>query len=92
MSNAERKFVSPFERIIGASYRFDYPTWFVSLPDYTARRGQMVTVVRQFNDDEAEPPNEDCPDVLYKVRGKDGWDGEAWGSELSDPQDPPAYG
>jgi hypothetical protein len=68
---------------IGKTYRFDYPPEFKTLPEYTAHAGQPVVVLRAL----AEPvvdwengPN--GPDPMFKVRATDGWEGDAWSSEL----------
>jgi hypothetical protein len=65
---------------IGKSYRFDYPKAFVTLPEYTARRNETVTVVRQLTDDEADQG--EGMERMFEVRASDGWIGHAWASEL----------
>jgi hypothetical protein len=63
---------------VGKQYAFMYPKVFVTLPEYTKRAGQLVTVVRQLTDDECDPDNQ----PMYLVRTEDGWEGHAWGDEL----------
>lgn len=68
----------------GAKYRFDYPTEFVSLPEYSARRGQMVEVVRPLTKEEAQEPDEEQGFTqMYRIRAEDGWTGDAWEEELT---------
>lgn len=61
--------------------KFNYPQAFVALPDYTARAGQSVDVVRPCTLDEADGPDQDC-EQMYVVRAADGWTGQAFESEL----------
>lgn len=68
----------PAPIVVGESYVFNYPEAFVTLPDYSARRGQVVTVVRQCTPEEAYQEEE----RMWVVRAPDGWEGEAWESEL----------
>lgn len=70
--------MSPIE--IGKRYRFAYPEAFISLPNYTAHRGQTVTVRRYLNSDEADSTEEQ----MFKVQADDGWTGDAWESELAE--------
>lgn len=65
----------------GAVRRFDYPPQFVTLPEYTARAGQLVTVVRPCTPEEADGPDNDC-EQMYLVRAADGWTGHAFECEL----------
>ena len=62
---------------LGKNYIFDYPKEFVTLPEYSAQRGKVVTVesiIQEGNDDE---------ETLYQVRGvEDGWIGEVFEGEL----------
>jgi hypothetical protein len=67
--------------IVGNSYRFDYPEHFTSLPEYTAHRGQQVTVIRACTSEEADGPEKEEPQ-MYIIRANDGWIGEAWEDEL----------
>ena len=60
------------------AYLFDYPTVFTSLPDYTAHAGQLVDVVRPLRRDEYDFEGE----AMFLVRAADGWEGQAWRSEL----------
>lgn len=60
--------------------KFNYPPEFTTLPDYTAHSGQVVEVVRvltpaEFDDEDSEP-------TMYRIRAADGWEGDAWESEL----------
>ena len=66
-------------------YYFDYPVEFVTLPDYSAHRGQRVTVIRQLTDDECDPDSE----PMWRIRATDGWTGDASDYELEDKPLPP---
>lgn len=78
--------------IVGQSYRFEYPNFGAPdcHPDYTAHRDQAVTVIREMQDgveyDNPRCVNEDGTeeggDRMFKVRAADGWEGDAWESEL----------
>lgn len=61
---------------------FNYPTAFVTLPDYTAHAGQTVEVVRPCTLEEADGPDSDC-EQMYVIRATDGWEGQAFESELA---------
>jgi hypothetical protein len=71
-------------------YKFNYPSEFTALPDYTVHAGQLVLVLRPCTEDEADCCYDDfedgkgrrCVDLMFKVRAKDGWIGDAWESEL----------
>lgn len=69
---------------IGGRYIFAYPEEFSTLPDYSAHRGVVVTVLRKCTDKEADPIFEDgfVLDRMYQVKADDGWEGQAWDSEL----------
>lgn len=67
--------------VVGKKYVFRYPEEFVTLPEYSDRRGVVVSVVRPCNEDEAEPPSADV-EALFIIRASDGWEGMAWASEL----------
>lgn len=67
--------------IVGTWRRFNYPRAFTSLPEYTARRGSRVFVVRKCRPDEADGPAQGC-EQMYAIRAADGWAGKAWRSEL----------
>ena len=69
---------------IGRRFIFDYPTEFVTLPEYTARAGSVATVIRPLTPDEAEPPSEDI-EGMWLVKTDDGWEGHAFDSEVSRP-------
>jgi hypothetical protein len=62
----------------GTRARFDYPEAFDTLPDYTAHAGQVVTVVRQLTDEEADV---ECQ-PMYEIEAADGWIGHAFDDEL----------
>ena len=66
--------------VAGQKATFEYPKEFTSLPDYTAHAGQVVTVVRELS---ADDEYEFLGDPMYRVRADDGWEGDAWGSELA---------
>jgi hypothetical protein len=68
--------------MIGSKAKFNYPAEFVTLPDYTAHAGQVVEVLSKYQDavyDEAGGLDEEA---MYKVRAQDGWEGDAFESEL----------
>lgn len=69
---------SPMPIVIGERYRFAYPTAFTSLPEYSAHRGEVVTVLRELDSNEVDPDN--AP--MFRVRTDDGWEGDAWPDEL----------
>ena len=62
----------------GTRARFNYPEAFVTLPDYSAHRGQTVRVLRQLTDDECDP---ECQ-PMFEIEAQDGWKGRADASEL----------
>lgn len=63
--------------------KFNYPTEFVTLPEYTKRAGSIVDIVRPLSAQEAEPPcEEDGIEQMYLIRADDGWEGHAFDSEL----------
>lgn len=70
--------------LIGNHVVFDYPAHFESLPDYQSHRGQVVLVLRECNPSEADGPARGC-EQMYKIRAADGWEGDAWATELSTP-------
>lgn len=59
---------------------FHYPKEFVLLPDYSAHRGQQVTVVRPLTRQEYDFEGE----AMFLIRADDGWEGHAWRTELQD--------
>lgn len=59
-------------------YRFDYPAGFISLPAYSAHRGQLVRVIRKLRRDEYDFEGE----AMFEIQAEDGWTGHAWRSEL----------
>lgn len=67
---------------IGGRYKFNYPRAFVTLPEYTAKAGSVVTVVRQLTDEEADQG--DGMERMFKVCTDCGWEGEAFASELEE--------
>lgn len=68
--------------LIGTHVSYDYPLQFVTLPDHSAHRGQMVLVLCECAD--AEGPEDSC-EQMYRIRALDGWEGDAWITELSTP-------
>lgn len=77
--------------IVGARYRFDYPEEFESIDAYSAHRGQIVSVLRACTESEADVILDRIDaadefvticDRMFKVRADDGWEGDAWESEL----------
>ena len=59
---------------------FDYPEEFVTLPDYTAHRGQVVTVLRRTSKAEADRGLD--LEKMYDIQADDGWKGHAFESEI----------
>ena len=73
---ADAAYVETTPIIVGSRMWFDYPHAFVTLPDYTAHRDQLVTVTaRDYDCDEENAP-------MFKVTADDGWTGTAWLEEL----------
>lgn len=70
--------------LIGNHVSFDYPPHFEFLPDYQSHRGQLVLVLRECNDTEADGPARGC-EQMFKIRAADGWEGDAYATELSTP-------
>lgn len=69
--------------LIGQRYRFAYPKGFTTMPEYSAHRGQTVTVTRPLSADEAQPPiPEEGITQMYEIQADDGWVGHAWEEEL----------
>lgn len=60
---------------------FAYPAAFITLPEYTAHTGQRVNVVRRLFAEEADGPDRGC-EQMYRIRAADGWEGDAFESEL----------
>jgi hypothetical protein len=78
--------VSYYDVMPGDRYVFDYPAEWTELPEYSAHRGAMVTVLRRLTEEEADPHIEvdgevDC-EGMFRVRADDGWEGDAWPSEF----------
>lgn len=67
-------------RLIGTYRILDYPSEFVTLPDYTEHAGQRVKVLRQCSQREADQG--EGMERMYHIRAADGWRGLAWVSEL----------
>lgn len=70
----------PDNIVIGATYRFDYPKHFVTLPELTARTMHECVVVRQLTQDEADQA--DDMERMFEIRFVDGFIAQAWASEL----------
>lgn len=66
-------------RYVGTSRKFNYPVEFVTLPEYSAHRGQQVEVVRRLTNDECDVAMQ----PMYLVRAADGWEGHADRGELA---------
>lgn len=82
MSFLDMSNIEAFNAItVGALYVFDYPEHYVTLPDYSARRGQIVHVVRRCTRKECDGPSEDM-EGMFVIQAADGWEGEAFTSEL----------
>jgi hypothetical protein len=60
---------------------FDYPAQYVTLADYTVHKGQTVEVLRACFKSEADGPEVDC-EQMYIIQAADGWQGQAFESEL----------
>lgn len=58
---------------------FRYPPQMLTLPQYTAHAGQVVTIVREL---ESGVEYDDEGDRMFRVRADDGWEGDAYQSEL----------
>jgi hypothetical protein len=71
----------PDNVIVGRSYVFRYPAHFKTLPGYDAHRDQVVTVVRQCSDEEADQG--EGMERMFVIRCGD-WEGVAWASELEE--------
>ena len=65
---------------IGLIYRFAYPEAFTTLPEYSAHRGQYVTVLRLADPAADQVDPESMP--VYIIRANDGWIGHADECEL----------
>jgi hypothetical protein len=65
-----------------ATCTFTYPKVFKTLPEYIARSGQQVTVVRALTAEEADGPDNDC-EQMYEVVAQDGFVMKAFESELT---------
>lgn len=63
-------------------YRFDYPKEFVTLPDYSAHRGQLVQVIRPLRHKGNHREFDFQGEAMFLVRASDGWEGHAFKSEL----------
>lgn len=86
---------------VGQRYKFAYPVEFVSLDDYSNHRGQIVSVLRPTRADEADvlwdqvdaSEAEQIVDRMFVVVAPDGWEGQAWESELEElTQEPDSLG
>lgn len=64
---------------IGCAKTLNYPEHFVTLPDYTAHAGQVVTVLRELGPDENDAEENGA---MYEVIAADGWIGHAFEDEL----------
>lgn len=58
---------------------FNYPAEFKTLPEYSAHRGQQVSILRRLTDEECDP---ECG-PMFEVRAADGWTGHAFEDELT---------
>jgi hypothetical protein len=66
----------------GARRRFAYPKEFVTMTDYGAHRGAVVTVLRPLRiDDECDLDQ----GPMYLIRADDGWEGWADEEEIKTP-------
>ena len=62
--------------------KFNYPTVFKTLPDYTAHAGFEVEIVREATPDESDHHFDPELEPLYLIKASDGWEGFAFESEL----------
>lgn len=60
---------------------FNYPVEFKSLPEYTAHSGCKVKIIRELIDG-VEYDRDPDGELMYRVRAEDGWEGDAFESEL----------
>lgn len=66
-------------RRLNKDYVFKYPKEFVTLPEYSKHRGDIVRIVRACTADEAD----NYPEQMYHVQSVDNsWSGVAWETEL----------
>lgn len=63
-------------RYVGRTFIFNYPREFVTLPDYSQRRGQRVQAI-------ATVPRQETDFRMYRIRAQDGWEGVAYPDELA---------
>lgn len=61
----------------GDVVRFNYPTEFKTLPEYTARIGSSMLITHKLGPDENE-----SDEVMFGVVDAGGWSGHAYESEL----------
>lgn len=61
---------------------FNYPTKFVTLPEYSAHRGCIVEVLRELGPDESDHHIDPNLEPVFHIRASDGWEGNAFKSEL----------
>jgi hypothetical protein len=66
----------------GDQARFNYPECFTTLPDYTEHRDKKVEIVRKLENG-VEYDYEGDP--MVHIRADDGWEGDAFESELEAP-------
>ena len=59
---------------------FNYPREFVTLPEYSARRGQEVIVLDVLID--GKDYDREGGESMFRIKASDGWIGFAWISEL----------
>lgn len=70
--------------LIGNHVVFDFPAHLPTPPDYQRHRGQAVLVLRECDATEADGPALGF-EQMYVIRAADGWEGEAYVTELSTP-------
>lgn len=66
---------------IDGHYRFDYPSQFISMPEYTAYAGQTIRVLRQLTLQEADQG--EGMERMFEFQAVDGFIGHAFESELA---------
>ena len=65
---------------------FNYPVEFETHPDYRAHSGQVVEIMRALSRLEADFHDDPQLERMFKIRAVDGWQGDAFESELLRPK------
>ncbi len=64
--------------MVGKKAIFNYPIEFTTLPEYSKRRGRLVTIVRQLTLEECDEENQ----PMFEIKDNEGWTGHAFNDEL----------